>query len=132
VNARVACLAAVAVHAVALAAHGQAHQAVPVPLSPLQNAFAIGVIVIAPLLAAYLIWRGAPRFGASLLVAALFGAFVFGAVNHYVLDSADHVAQVPDTPWGAVFRASAHGLAVTELLGVAAGVWLLRAPRRAA
>jgi hypothetical protein len=103
---------------------------VPVPLSALQNAFAIVVIVIAPLVAGYLIWRGAPRVGASLLVAALAGAFVFGVVNHYVLDSPDHVAQVPDTAWGGVFRGSAHALALTELLGVAAGVWLLRAPRR--
>ncbi len=131
-SAKHACLALVALHAAALAAHGQAHQAVPVPLSALQNAFAVTVIVIAPLLAGYLIWRGAPRIGASLLAAAMLGAFVFGFVNHYVLESADHVARVPDTPWGDVFRSSAHALALTELGGVAAALWLLRASRRAA
>jgi hypothetical protein len=130
-SARLACLAVVVLHAFALVAHGQAHQAVPVPLSALQNAFVIGVIVIAPLVAAFLIWRGAPRIGASLLAAALFGALVFGVVNHYVLDSSDHVARVPATSWGDVFRASAHALALIELAGVAAALWLLRASARA-
>lgn len=131
-NARNFCLALIGLHALALAAHGQAHQAVPVPLSALQNAFAITVIVIAPLLAGYLILCGAPRVGATLLAAAMLGAFVFGLVNHYVLESPDHVARVPETPWGDVFRASAHALALTELGAVAAALWLLRGTRRTA
>lgn len=130
-SARSLCLWAVGLHALALVVHGQAHQAVPVPLSPLQNAFVVVVIVIAPLLGAFLIWRGAARIGATLLGAAMLGAFVFGAVNHYAIDGADHVARVPDTAWGGVFRASALALALTELGGVAAALRLLRAPRGA-
>ena len=125
-NPRRACIWAVALHALALVVHNQAHQAVPVPLSALQNAFAISVIVVAPVLAAFLIGRGAPRFGGTLLVASMFGALVFGAVNHYVLDSPDHVAQVPDTGWGDAFRGSAHAMALLEVAGIAAGAWLLR------
>ena len=124
---RRACLWIVALHALALVVHGQAHQAVPVPLSALQNAFAVAVIVIAPIVAAALIWRGSPRFGGSLLAASLFGAFVFGFVNHYVLDSADNVAQIPATDWGNVFTLSAHALALTELAGTLAALLLLRA-----
>lgn len=128
--ARSACLWIVALHAVALVVHGQAHQAVPVPLSWLQNAFAVGVIVVAPILAAALIWRGSPRFGGTLLAAAFTGAFVFGVVNHYVLDSADNVAQIPATGWGEAFTWSAHALALLELAGTLAALWLLRASAR--
>lgn len=124
-NARRACLWIVALHAIALVVHGQSHQAVPVPLSPLQNAFSVLVIVIAPLVAAALIWRGSPRFGGTLLAASLFGAFAFGFINHYVIESPDHVGQIPATAWGSAFTLSAHALVLTELGGVAAALRLL-------
>ena len=128
--ARKACLWIVALHALARVVHGQAHQAVPVPLSALQNAFATLVIVIAPIVAAALLWRGFPRLGGTLLAASLFGAFVFGFVNHYVLESADNVAQIPATGWGDAFTLSAHALAATELAGTVAALALLRASAR--
>ena len=130
--ARNACLWIVALHALALVVHSQSHQAIPVPLSALQNAFAVVVIVVAPLLAAALIWRGGVRFGGTLLGAAMLGAFLFGYVNHYVLDSSDNVAQIPDTGWGLAFTWSAHALALLELGGVVAAFWLLRSSARRA
>ena len=132
-SARRTCLWIVALHSLALVVHNQAHQAIPVPLSALQNAFAVLVIVVAPLLAAALIWRGAPRFGGTLLGASLLGAFLFGAINHYVLESADNVAQIPATDWGLAFTWSAHALALVEIGGTGAAIWLLRSsaePRR--
>ena len=126
-SARRICLWIVALHSLALVVHNQAHQAIPVPLSALQNAFAVLVIVVAPLLAAALVWRGAPRFGGSLLGASLIGALLFGAINHYVLESADNVAQIPETDWGLAFTWSAHALALLELSGTGAAIWLLRA-----
>ena len=129
-TAKKACFWLVALHAVALVVHSQAHQAVPVPLSPLQNAFAVIVIVIAPLLAIALIWRGSPRFGGTLLAASMFGAFLFGVINHYVLESSDNVAQIPATEWGSAFVLSAHALALTELGGTAAAVLLMRVSAR--
>ena len=128
--ARRASLWIVALHALALVVHSQSHQAIPVPLSALQNAFAVLVIVVAPLLAAALIWRGSPRFGGTLLGAAMFGAFLFGFINHYVLESSDNVAQIPATDWGSAFTWSAHALALLELGGVAAALWLLRSSAR--
>jgi hypothetical protein len=127
-----ACLWLVALHALALVVHGQSHQAIPVPLSALQNGFAVSVIVVAPLVAAALVWRGSVRFGATLLGVAMLGAFLFGYVNHYVLDSSDNVAHIPDTGWGAAFTWSAHALALLELGGVLAAFWLLRASARGA
>ena len=128
--ARKACLWLVALHALALVVHGQAHQAVPVPLSLLQNAFATVVIVVAPIVAAALIWRGFPRLGGTLLAASFFGAFVFGFVNHYVLESADNIARIPATGWGDAFTLSAHALAATELAGTVSALLLLRASAR--
>jgi len=130
-NARRACLWIVALHALALIVHSQSHQAIPVPLSALQNAFAVTVIVVAPLVAAALIWRGFARIGGTLLGAAMLGAFLFGFINHYVLDSADNVAQIPATDWGNAFTQSAHALALLELGGVFSALWLLQASRRA-
>jgi hypothetical protein len=130
-NARRACLWIVALHALALVVHSQSHQAIPVPLSALQNAFAVSVIVVAPIFAAALIWRGSPRFGGSLLLASMLGAFLFGFVNHYVLESPDNVAQIPETDWGSAFTLSAHALAVLELGGVVAAFALLRSSARA-
>ncbi|MEX2207399.1 MAG: hypothetical protein WEF50_14315 [Myxococcota bacterium] len=121
----------VALHALALVVHSQSHQAIPVPLSPLQNAFAVTVIVVAPLVAAALIWRGFPRVGGTALGLAMLGAFLFGFINHYVLDSPDNVAQIPATGWGDAFTWSAHALALLELGGVFAASWLLRASARA-
>ena len=131
-NARTACLWIVALHALALVVHSQSHQAIPVPLSWLQNAFAVGVIVIAPLVGAALIWRGFPRIGGTLLGAAMLGAFLFGFINHYVLDSPDNVAQIPATDWGSAFTLSAHALALLELGGVVVASWLLRSSARVA
>jgi hypothetical protein len=124
-SARRACWWIVALHALALVVHSQSHQAIPVPLSALQNAFAVLVIVSAPLLSAALIWRGSPRFGGTLLAAAFLGAFAFGFINHYVLESPDNVAQIPATDWGGAFTWSAHALALTELGGFVSAIWLL-------
>ena len=129
-KARRACLWIVALHALALVVHSQSHQAIPVPLSGLQNAFAVLVIVIAPILAAALIWRGSPRFGGTLLAAAFLGAFAFGFINHYVLESPDNVARIPATDWGSAFTWSAHALALTELGGFVTALWLLRSSSR--
>ena len=38
----------------------------------------------------------------------MLGAFLFGFINHYVLDSPDNVAQIPATEWGNAFTLSAH------------------------
>jgi hypothetical protein len=128
-NARKACLWIVALHALALIVHSQSHQAIPVPLTVLQNAFAVSVIVIAPLVAAALIWRGFARVGGALLFAAMLGAFLFGVINHYVLDSPDNVAQIPATEWGNAFTLSAHANALLEMGGVFAAAALVRASR---
>jgi hypothetical protein len=106
--------------------HSQSHQAIPVPLRAAER---VRRVIAAPLLAA-VVWRASPRFGGTLLGASMLGAFLFGFINHYVLDSSDNVARIPATDWGGAFTLSAHALAVLELGGVAAASWLLRSSAR--
>ena len=110
--------------------HNQAHQQIDVALSSAQNAFALIVIVVAPIVAAVLLWRGRERIGATLLTASLLGSFIFGVVNHFMLDSPDQLAHIASSNWGNVFVVSAYALAVSELAGVLVGSALLRSRNR--
>jgi hypothetical protein len=99
--------------------HGAAHSGAGVPITALQNAFVWIVILIGPLVALWLI-RTRRRFGAELLALTMGGALVFGLVNHFIIDSVDHVSQVTHSTWRLPFQASA----VVLLLLEAAGVWI--------
>jgi len=95
-------------------------------LTPAQGMFVNVVILAAPLLAGLLIWRPAPRAGGWLLVAAMFGALIFGVWNHFVVPGPDNVSSVPANAWGTVFQATAVLLAVTEVWGCWAGFRVLQ------
>ena len=125
-NARRACLWIVAAHSIVAMLHNQAHQQIDVAISSAQNAFALSVIFVAPIVAAVLLWRGRERIGAALLTASLLGSFIFGVVNHFMLDSPDQLAHIVSSNWGNVFIISAYALAATELAGIIAGSALLR------
>jgi len=127
-------LAVVVLHALVLAVHDRAHRALPVPLSEAQTLFAYGVIVLAPLVAGFLLWRGRLAAGGALLAASMLGSLVFGVVNHYLIHSPDHVSAVPATDWGSAFVWSALVMALVEAAGVAAGwrAWRSAPPARAA
>jgi len=124
-------IAIVLLHALVLALHDRAHRALPVPLSDAQTLFAYTVIVLAPLVAGFLLWRGRLATGGALLAASMLGSLVFGVVNHYVLESADHVSAIPATDWGRTFVTSAHAMALVEAAGVVAGWRAWRAAPRA-
>ena len=130
-NARRACLWIVAAHSIVAMLHNQAHQQVDVAISSAQNAFALSVIFVAPIVAAVLLWRGRERIGAALLTASLLGSFIFGVVNHFMLDSPDQLAHIVSSNWGNIFIISAYALAATELAGIIAGSALLRSGKGA-
>ena len=121
----------VAAHLAVNLIHGAAHSAAEVPITVLQNAFVWIVILIGPLVALWLI-RTNRRFGAELLALTMGGALVFGLVNHFIIESVDHVSQVTHPTWRLPFQVSAVLLLVLE----AAGVWiagmalLAKQPRR--
>jgi hypothetical protein len=49
-------------------------------------------------------------------------SLVFGVVNHFVIDSPDHVRNVTSDEWRMPFQLTAAGLAVLEAAGTAVGV----------
>lgn len=125
------CIWIVALHVIVAIVHNQAHQEINVALSAFQSVFATVVIVIAPALAAAIIWHGRLRLGAIVLVISLLASFIFGVVNHFMIDSPDQLAYISTTGWGQIFILSAYALALTELVGVVAGAALLRSLERA-
>jgi len=116
----------VVVHLVVSMVHGRAHEHLAVGLSNWQNIYVLTVIVVAPLIAMLLIWTRLARFGLVLLVISMAGSLIFGVAYHYVVISPDHVSHLPPGDAQGLFRTTALLLVLTELFGVAVGLWGLR------
>ena len=101
--------------------HGAAHTGAVVPLTPLQNAFVWIVILAGPLVALWMI-RTHRRFGPELLALTMAGSLVFGIVNHFVIDSPDHVSHITSDGWRLPFQSTAVGLVILEAAGTVVGV----------
>ena len=106
----------VVVHFIIAAVHGQAHDGAVVPVSTAANIFIWTVIVAAPFVGVALLWLGSIATGSWVLATSLAGSLIFGVVNHFVLDSPDHVANVA-AAWRTLFGTTALLLALTEALG---------------
>jgi hypothetical protein len=117
-----------AIHLVATLWHGSAHQRLAVMLPPAKNAFVLVVIVVAPVLAAVLVWTRAARIGTWLFFLSMLGALVFGVYHHYVLVSPDHVRHLRHggAAARAVFVVSAGAIAAIEAASVIYGALCLR------
>ena len=113
---RTALVAAVLAHLVISIAHGTAHTGAHVPLSPAASLFVYAVILAGPLVGLALVWL-AESLGIWVIMLTMAGSLVFGVINHFVFDSADHVSQV-DPQWRLLFATTAVLLAATEVLGV--------------
>ena len=113
-------------HLVVSIVHGRSHESLAVGLSSWQNTYVLTVIVITPLVAMGLIWTRYARTGLMLLVASMAGSLIFGVVYHYVVISPDHVSHLPPGDAQGLFRTTALLLVLTELFGVAVGLWGLR------
>jgi len=113
------------VHLAINIAHAIAHDRLEIGLNAFQKIFVTAVIVVAPLYAAYLIWKGDLRIGGALLAISMAGALVFGFYYHFILPGPDHVTHI-DLPISAdardIFDLSAVLLALFECLGLLAGV----------
>ena len=114
--------AVVLAHFAVVMFHGSAHTQLKVGLAPWQTAFVLIVIVIAPLLAAILIWTRFSRFGFGLLSLAMAGALIFGVYFHYLTISPDHVSHLPPGDAQGTFQLTALLLAITEAIGLVTGL----------
>jgi hypothetical protein len=105
--------------------HGWAHAGAVVPVSTVANIFIITDIVLAPLVGIGILWFLSISGGAWLVGLSLTGALLFGVVNHFVLDSPDHVAHIV-AQWKVLFGTTAVLLALTEALGAGLAFWRAR------
>jgi hypothetical protein len=114
------------IHAIAHSLHGLAHQEIPVPLSLLQTIFIGTVILLAPILAAVLLWTNFHRIGGWLLLSSMAGSILFGIYNHFIVISPDHISQVSILGWGLLFQITAILILIVDGLGAAIGLWSLK------
>jgi hypothetical protein len=118
------------VHLLVSIIHGAAHAAASVPLSQRANLFVFVVILAGPLVGLGIsLWT--EHYGAVIVALTMAASLIFGVVNHFVLDSPDHVSHVA-TQWRTLFATTAVLLAISELLGLAIAVRLVRSVRPAA
>ncbi|MGH7785989.1 MAG: hypothetical protein ACRERC_03930 [Candidatus Binatia bacterium] len=118
----------VTIHLAATLWHGGAHEALAIGLSPLQNLFVYAVILLAPLVAAGLVWTHYRRAALWLFTLSMLGAFLFGVYHHYILVSPDNVAHLPpgSTHDHVQFVRSAATIAGLELVSFVYGAYSLR------
>ena len=109
-----------ALHLVISIVHGAAHDGAHVAMPAAANLFVFVVILSGPLVGLALLWRF-PRIGGPLVAVTMAGSLLFGVVNHFVLPSPDHVAQVA-AAWRPMFTATAVLLALTEAAGTIAAL----------
>jgi hypothetical protein len=107
--------------------HGVAHNGAHIEMSPAANLFVFAVILAGPLVGLALSWRS--KWLGSLIVAlTMASSLIFGLVNHFVLESSDHVRLVP-AQWRMLFGTTAALLAITEMLSLGFAIRLVRGRR---
>lgn len=129
---KLAALSVIAFHFVIVVLHSIAHEVLPVKATPAQLAFIVPVIIVAPVLAGFLL----SKFNTAamvLLTASMIGSFVFGLYYHFIADTIDHVSHVAHLQpvfWSQMFQVTAYLLAISELFGAAVGSILLLRQRK--
>lgn len=117
----------VTLHLAAALWHLSAHTQLAIALPPWKNAFVYVVILIAPIVAAALVWTRNISIGLCTFVLSMLGALLFGVYHHYVLVSPDNIGHLPGgSPESrSRFIASAAVLDLVELTAVVAGAFPL-------
>ena len=117
----------VVIHFAVVVLHSIAHQLLSVNASPAQLAFIFPVIIVAPVVAGFMLPKF-EKFGTVLLTVSMIGSFIFGVYYHLVADTIDHVAHVAQLEphrWSQMFVATSYLLAISEALGAVVGLMLL-------
>jgi hypothetical protein len=124
---KIAIVLLVAIHLGVAVWHGNAHTALAIALPPEKNAFVFIVILIAPLVAAALMWTRYVVVGVWMIFLSMLGALLFGAYHHYVMVSPDNIGHLPHGSADAqsTFIASAAALALVELTSTLYGAFCL-------
>ncbi len=113
----------VAIYALVNVAHGLAHRDLAIQLAPWQAAFVALVFVTGPVAAAIMLWTSWGSLGARILAVSMVASLLFGTYYHYVAVSPDNVAYLPAGNHQGLLRSTALLLAISQVLGLAVGVW---------
>jgi hypothetical protein len=121
----------VAVHLAVSIWHGNAHSRLGIELPAEKTLFVYVVILIAPLMAAALLWTRLRSIGLWLFFLSMLGSFLFGAYHHYLLVSPDNVGNLPpgSLEMHSQFKTSAGVIALLELVAALFGWYCLRRHR---
>ena len=76
--------AIVAMHVIVHGLHGFAHNKIPVSLSLLQGLFVGVVVILAPIIAAGLLWTPFYRIGSWLLLSSMAASLLSAIYNHHL------------------------------------------------
>jgi hypothetical protein len=112
-------------HVLVAILHSVAHVGMHVlPASFFDYAFIVVVIIIAPVVALFLL-KNAPlsRLGALLLFLSMLGALFYGLVNHFLLPGADNATHMSPGVWQLPFLVTSYLLLILEAAGSVIGVW---------
>ena len=123
-------LGLVGFHFLTVVLHSVAHEVLKVKATPAQLAFIIPVIIVAPVVAGFMLLKF-EKAGAVLLLVSMLGSFAFGLYYHFVADTIDHVSHVARMQpefWSAMFQVTSYLLAASEVAGVVVA-WMLMAGR---
>ena len=112
--------AVVLIHLALSVVHGAAHAAAAVALDPAGRAFVYIVILAGPLVGLAVAARW-PLAGSAIVALTMAGSLVFGLINHFIIQGADHVAHVAPA-WRTLFASTAALLVLVEAAGTAIGV----------
>lgn len=128
---RIAITALVVVHLAATLWHGDAHTRLAIELPPEKTIFVYVVILIAPIVAAGLLWTRYVSNGLSLFVLSMLGALLFGAYHHYVMVSPDNIGHLPvgSLESHSQFISSAAVIALLELASALYGAFCMGSHR---
>ncbi len=105
-------------HVAIVLLHGAAHIFLHIDLTSAENLYSIVVIVLAPLVAAGLLWTRFWRGAAYLLAICMIGSLAFGGYKHFLSGTNDDVSHMSHAGWGGIFLATSILLFVVEAAGI--------------
>lgn len=128
---RIAITALVVIHLAASLWHGDAHTKLAIGLPLEKTIFVFVVILIAPIVAAGLVWTRFVSIGLWAFVLSMLGALLFGAYHHYVMVSPDNIGHLPigSPEFHSQFISSAAAIALLELASALYGAFCLGSHR---
>ena len=114
-------------HILVVIFHSAAHFGEHVlPASFFDYTFIVVVIVIAPVVALFLLRNiRLSRLGALLLFLSMLGALLYGLVNHFLLPGADNAMHLSPGGWQLPFLLTSYALLLLEAAGCIIGIWCL-------